>query len=400
VAIRLGIVTTRRTHSPLAQACGSMQNGLAFGTATMPRTLIGVPLIMLKKRTACAGAALVAALALVTACSTTPTSTSSTNAVATSGGGARQKVVAFSQEGLENDWRLANTDSVQKTLEQAGYKVLYQQADGDQARQVEQVQNLLQQKPDILVVEPAEQEAATPIAKLAETAGVPLIVADRALGVAPDAKTQYKVLITQNWEQMGTKLGEASVALLTKRNGTAKGNIAEIVGVLGSAPQIAMDKGFAAAIAKYPSIKIVDAQDGTNKRAPGRQIMENYLSRFPKGQIDMVWAQNDEMGIGALAAIKDAGRDELVGTIVSKDGQIEAIQQVALGNFANVCTNTPYFGPIILPYVEKILAGGALETTTPDKPFACFESITDNGKADAQKQFDELNSAGGKFANR
>lgn len=356
---------------------------------------------MLTKRTACAGAALVAALTLLAACSTPSTSGSpSATAPQTSGGGSSQKVVAFSQEGLENDWRLANTDSIQKSLEQAGYKVLYQQADEDQARQVEQVQNLLQQKPDVLVVEPAEQEAATPIAKLAETAGVPLIVADRALGVGPDAKTQYKVLITQNWEQMGTKLGEAAVTLLTKRNGAPKGNIAEIVGVLGSAPQIAMDKGFAAVIAKHPDIKIVDAQDGDNKRAPGRQVMENYLSRFPKGQIDMVWTQNDEMGMGALAAIKDSGRDELVGTIVSKDGQVEAIEQVALGNFANVCTNTPYFGPIILPYVQKILAGETLETTTPDKPFACFESITDGGKVEAQKQFDELKAAGAKFANR
>ncbi len=339
------------------------------------------------------------ALALVAACSST-TGAGSDGSSAPADGDSAQPVVAFSQEGLENDWRLENTDSIRSSLEDAGYKVLYQQADEDQARQVEQVQNLLQQKPDILVVEPAEQEAATPIAALAEAAGVPLIVADRALGVEPSADTQYKVLITQNWEQMGTKLGEASVQLLTKLNGEPKGNIVELVGVLGSAPQVAMDKGFAAAIAQYPDIKILDAQDGDNKRAPGRQIMENYLTRYPAGDIDMVWSQNDEMGIGALAAIQEAGRDELVGTIVSKDGQTDAIEQVAKGNFANVCTNTPYFGPIILPYVQKILAGEPLETTTPDKPFACFESITDKGKAEAQAQFDELTAADAKFANR
>ncbi|MDO8106515.1 substrate-binding domain-containing protein [Isoptericola sp. b441] len=351
------------------------------------------------------GATLVSAVALllVGACSGTTEAQggdASGADSATSSGSDGKAVVAFSQEGLENDWRLENTASIRETLENAGYTVLYQQADEDQARQVEQVQNLLQQKPDILVVEPAEQEAATPIAALAEDAGVPLIVADRALGVGPDSATQYKVLITQNWEQMGTKLGEAAVQLLTKVNGSPKGSIVELVGVLGSAPQVAMDKGFADVLAQYPDIKILDAQDGENKRAPGRQIMEDYLTRYPAGQIDMVWAQNDEMGIGALAAIQDAGRDELVGRIISKDGQVEAIQQVAEGNFATVCTNTPYFGPIILPYVEKILAGESLETATPDKPFTCFESITDAGQKEAKAQYDELTAASAKFANR
>ncbi len=336
-------------------------------------------------------------MALLSACSSTGGPSSSSDAQSQAPAGA--KVVAFSQEGLENDWRSENTQSIQSSLEGAGYKVIYQQADEDQARQVEQVQNMLQQKPDILVVEPAEAEASTPIAKLAEDAGVPLIVADRSLGVAPDPTTQYKVLITQNWEDMGTKLGEAAVSLLTKVNGSPKGNIVELVGVLGSSPQVAMDKGFKAVIEQHPEIKILDAQDGDNKRAPGMQIMEDYLSRFPAGQIDMVWAQNDEMGLGALKAIQDAGRDELIGRIISKDGQVEAIQQVASGTFATVCTNTPYFGPIILPYVQDILAGKDV-ATTPDKPFTCFESITDAGLAEAKAQYDELKAAGAKFANR
>jgi len=308
-------------------------------------------------------------------------------------------VVAFSQEGLENDWRSENTQSILSTLEGAGYKVIYQQADEDQARQVEQVQNMLQQKPDILVVEPAEAEAATPIARLAQDAGIPLIVADRSLGVDPGSSPMYKVLITQNWEDMGTKLGQAAVSLLTKVNGSPKGNIVELVGVIGSSPQVAMDKGFKAVIDQYPDIKILDAQDGQNKRAPGMTIMEDYLSRFPAGQIDMVWAQNDEMGLGALKAIQDAGRNELLGRIISKDGQVEAIQQVANGVFATVCTNTPYFGPIILPYVQDILAGKTVPTA-PDKPFTCFESITDQGLADAQAQYADLQAAGAKFANR
>lgn len=358
---------------------------------------------MQQRRFATAALAAVVLLSLAGGCSSGGSSSSTTSGSSSSssaaGNSSGQKVVAFSQEGLENDWRTENTQSIMKSLQDAGYKVIYQQADGDQARQVEQVQNMLQQKPDILVVEPAEAQAATPIAQLAEKAGVPLVVADRSLGVDPDPNTMYKVLITQNWTDMGTKLGQAAVNLLTKVNGSAKGNIVELVGVLGSSPQIAMDAGFKAVIEKYPDIKILDAQDGQNQRAPGQQIMEDYLTRYPAGQIDMVWAQNDEMGLGALKAIQNAGRTELSGRIISKDGQIEAIQQVAQGVFATVCTNTPYFGPIILPYVQDILAGKSVPTS-PDKPFTCFESITEQGQKDAKAQFDELTAAGAKFANR
>lgn len=313
-------------------------------------------------------------------------------------GSGNGPLIAFSQEGLENSWRTENTNSILTSLQKAGYRVVWQQAGGDQSRQVAQVQNLLQQKPKLLVVEPAEQEAATPIAKLAENAGVPLIVADRALGIEPGSG-QYKTLITQNWKSVGTSLGKVAVQALKKKNGSAKGNIVELQGVLGSAPQVSMDEGFKEVISAYPDIKIVASQDGNNERGPGLQITEDFLTRYPKGKIDLVWAQNDEMGIGALKAITNAGRTELVGSIISKDGQADGIAAVAKGDFAADCTNTPYFGPIITPYVKKILAGETVPAA-PDKPFTCYESITAKGKAAAQKATDQIAKDKATFASR
>lgn len=323
-------------------------------------------------------------------------------AVSTTGGAVGSgsgPLIAFSQEGLENSWRSENTNSILSEAERAGYRVVWQQAAGDQSKQVAQVQNLLQQKPALLIVEPAEQQAATPIAGLAQKAGVPMIVADRALGVEPGSSTTYKTLITQDWTKVGIALGEAAVKTLQAKGGKAEGNVVELAGVLGSAPQIAMDAGFKSATAKYPGIKIVASQDGNNERGPGLQIMEDYLTRYPKGQISLVWAQNDEMGIGALKAIQAAGRSELLGSIISKDGQLEGIKEVASGNFAADCSNTPYFGPIIMPYVKDILAGKKVPTA-PDKPFTCYESITDQGKADVKKTLDKMNSTNAQFANR
>ncbi len=311
---------------------------------------------------------------------------------------ASAPLIAFAQESVENSWRSENTESIVSTLEEAGYRVIYQQADADQTVQIGQVQTMLEQKPALLVVEPAEQEAAKPIVELANKAGVPLLVADQGVGVPP-GEGMYKTLITVNWESMGKAFGDLAVQILEKRNGAPKGNIVEIVGNLGSAPQLGLDKGFKEVIEQHPDIKLLDAQDGVNQRGPGMQIMEDYLSRFAAGQIDLVWAQNDEMALGALRAVEGAGRSELIGSIIGKDGLVESMEQVAAGNFAATCSNTPYFGPIILPYVQKILAGEEVEAA-PDKPFTCFESITDAGKAEAQQVYDEMKSAGAMFAPR
>ena len=307
-------------------------------------------------------------------------------------------LVAFAQEGLYNSWRTANNDSILAEGKKAGYKIQWVQADGDQSKQVAQVQDLLKLKPKLLIVEPAEQQAATPIAALAEAAGVPLIVADRGLGV-PAGKGQYKILIEVDWKAVGVELGKAAVETLKKKKGAPAGNVVELVGTVGSTPQIGMDEGFKSVTAAYPDIKVIDTQDGHNERAKGLSIMENFLTAHPAGQIDLVFAQNDEMAIGALKAIQAAGRDELLGTIISKDGQLEAVKELASGNFAADCTNTPYFGPILMPYVKDILDGKAVPTNPP-KPFVCLSSLTDQGKGEAQALVKDMTAQKMAFAPR
>lgn len=332
------------------------------------------------------------------AASVAPASAAPASAAPTDSAAATKPLIAFSQEGMENSWRTENTNSILSEAAAYGYEIIWQQADGDQLKQNSQVQNLLERKPAVLIVEPAEQQAATPIKGLADAANIPMIVADRAIGGEPGTG-MFKTLITVNWEKVGVALGEAAVATLKAKWGKEEGSIVEIAGTIGSSPQIGMDAGFKSVISKYPGIKIVAVQDGKNERAPGLQVMEDFLTRFPKGQIQLVWGQNDEMGIGALKAIQAAGRDELLGAIITKDGSIAGIEQLAAGNFSTVCSNSPYFGPIIMPYVKQILAGEAIPAT-PDKPFTCFENLTDQGKADVKALYDDMVATKKTFAPR
>ena len=347
------------------------------------------------------GKRLISILALtalaVGACSSGATTAPSAAAESASPAGAGPRI-AFSQEGMENQWRTENTNSIMDTGRAAGYNMIWQQAAGDQLAQNAQVQDLLTRKPAVLIVEPAEQQAATPIAGFADAAGIPMIVADRAIGGTPGTG-MFKTLITVNWESVGVELGKAAVATLKAKTGKEEGSIVELAGTIGSSPQIGMDKGFESVISKYPGIKVVAVQDGKNERAPGLQIMEDYLTRYPKGEIQLVWAQNDEMGLGALKAIQDAGRDELIGAIITKDATLAGVQAVVDGNFSTVCSNSPYFGPIIMPYVAKLLNGETIPATV-DKPFTCFENLTDAGKADVKAMLDEMVATSAKFATR
>ncbi len=299
-----------------------------------------------------------------------------------------QPLIAFSQEGLENSWRIVNTHDMLDSGKKAGFNMIWEQANADESRQVAQVQDLLKRRPAVLVVEPAEQQAATPIEQLATAAHVPLIVVDRSIGVSPP-KGEYRQLISIDWTQMGVDYGKVAVAYLTKKYGKPAGNIVEIAGVIGSSPELGLDAGFHQVIQKYPGIKIIANQDGQNARAPGLSIMEDYLTRYPAGKIQLVWAQNDEMGLGALKAINAAGRTELFGAILGKDVELQGLKEVVDGTFLADCTVPPYYGHEVMPAVRAILAGKRIPSYIKSS-FTCYTSLTPAARSKAKATYDYL----------
>jgi len=279
-----------------------------------------------------------------------------------------QPLIAFSQEGLENSWRIVNTHDMLDSGKKAGFNMIWEQANADESRQVAQ--------------------AATPIEQLATAAHVPLIVVDRSIGVSPP-KGEYRQLISIDWTQMGVDYGKVAVAYLTKKYGKPAGNIVEIAGVIGSSPELGLDAGFHQVIQKYPGIKIIANQDGQNARAPGLSIMEDYLTRYPAGKIQLVWAQNDEMGLGALKAINAAGRTELFGAILGKDVELQGLKEVVDGTFLADCTVPPYYGHEVMPAVRAILAGKRIPSYIKSS-FTCYTSLTPAARSKAKATYDYL----------
>jgi simple sugar transport system substrate-binding protein len=151
---------------------------------------------------------------------------------------------------------------------------------------------------------------------------------------------------------------------LAKATG-GQGNIVELQGTPGSAPANERRKAFADGLAKYPGLKVIDAQSGDFRRSGGKEVMEALLKKHGKA-INIVYAHNDDMALGAIQAIEEAGlKPGKDITIVSIDGIKEAIQAVADGKIACTVECNPLFGPKVYDTVATLVAGGSV----PKKSF-------------------------------
>jgi ABC-type sugar transport system substrate-binding protein len=230
------------------------------------------------------------------------------------------------------------------------------------AKQLQDVNDLLAKKPDLLVVAPVQFEPLAPVPGLADKAGVPLIVVDRALPGAP-GKGQWKAFITIDFVESGEKIGQSIVEGLTKKNGAPKGNLVHITGTTGASPVIDEQKGIDSVLAKNPGIKIVGSCDGKYAGEPGRKCMEDLLQRFGKGRIDGMIADNDESGLGAIQAIEAAGRTELFPYIWGKDAQRTGLEAMLAGKMYYTISTPPQFGQITMDTWKQIKAGTLTKTS-------------------------------------
>jgi galactofuranose transport system substrate-binding protein len=165
---------------------------------------------------------------------------------------------------------------------------------------------------------------------------------------------------------------------LAKKTG-GKGSIVELQGTPGSAPANERRKAFADGIAKSPGLKIIDSQSGNFERSGGKQVMEAFLKKHGKA-INIVYAHNDDMALGAAQAIEEAGMKpgkDIV--IVSIDAIREAVEAVAKGRINCTVECNPLFGPKVYDTAAKIVRG----ETVPKKAFNKDELFDESNAAKA-----------------
>jgi ribose transport system substrate-binding protein len=264
--------------------------------------------------------------------------------------------VGFAQTESNNPWRIAQTNSMKEEAEKLGIQLVYTDAAGSAAKQVADVNSMIAQGVDVIFLAPREEKPLIPAVMAAKKAGIPVILLDRSVDPSlAKAGEDYVTFIGSDFIKEGQRVAE-----WLAKNANGKSKIIELEGTTGSSPANDRKKGFDEAIKAAGGFEIVASQSGDFARDKGRQVAEALLQAHPDA--DVIYAHNDEMAIGAIAAIEAAGKvpgkDILV---LSIDGGKEAVQAVVDGKIAAVVECNPRFGPKAFETMMRYAKGEQIE---------------------------------------
>jgi len=279
--------------------------------------------------------------------------------VACSGGGSKPAsgsdpiVLGFSQIGAESEWRTANTTSIQSAAPEAGITLRFSDAQQKQENQIKALRSFIAQRVDVIAFSPVVETGWETVLREAKAAKIPVILTDRAVQVSDDSL--YLSLIGSDFVEEGRKAGRWLLENTKEVQGDI--NIVELQGTVGSAPANDRKKGFAEIIAADPRYKIIRSQTGDFTRAKGKEVMEAFLKAEGK-KINVLFAHNDDMAIGAIQAIEEAGLKPGTDiTIISIDGVKGAFEAMIAGKLNVTVECSPLLGPQLMAAVKDVVAG-------------------------------------------
>jgi len=226
-----------------------------------------------------------------------------------------------------NPFYVAMANGVKDEAKKLGIQAFVLNAEDKLEKQISDVEDLIQKKIHILLINATQDGAASVIEKAAK-AGIPVITLQR--GISSSAVTSH--IGTDN-----VVIGRLGAQWIVDKLG-GKGNVVVLEGIPGAASSEDRKKGAAEVFPKYPGIKVVAQQTGEYDRVKALHVMENILQAQPK--IDAVYCFNDEMAMGAVAAVKSGKRAEMM--ITGMDANKDAVEAVKKGELAMTIALPPY----------------------------------------------------------
>jgi len=263
-------------------------------------------------------------------------------------------VLGFAQLGKESDWREANTKSVISAAKKSGITLLFEDADLNQEKQIAELRSFIDAEVDVIAFSPIVETGWDEVLYEAKAAGIPVICSDRTVKVADE--TLVTTYLVADFVEEGRR---AAQWVLEETGDSRDVRIVEIGGLPGSAPAIDRRKGFAEMIERYPSHTIIDSDPGDFIENLGYNVMTKMLVRHPR--IDVVYAHNDDMALGAIRAIEEAGMEpgeDIL--IISIDGVKAAFQAMKNGKLNCTVECSPLLGPQLMKAVLDYVNGEEL----------------------------------------
>jgi ribose transport system substrate-binding protein len=255
--------------------------------------------------------------------------------------------VGVSISTLNNPFFVSLKDGIEKKAKEKGMKVTVVDAQDDTAKQISGIEDLILQKVDVLLVNPTDSAAISSAVKDANDAGIPVITIDRS----SDEGDIETFIASDN-----VAGGEMAAEYLVKELGE-KAKVVELEGVSGASATRERGKGFHNIADKQ--LDVQTSQTAEFDRTKGLNVMENILQG--NKDIQAVFAHNDEMALGAIEAIKAAGKDIIV---VGFDGNDDALKAVESGELkATIAQQPALIGEEAVNAAEKILKGDKVDDT-------------------------------------
>jgi galactofuranose transport system substrate-binding protein len=254
--------------------------------------------------------------------------------------------IGFSQVGSESDWRIAFTEAILAEAEIRDINLLLSDAENNQENQIAAIRSFIAGNVDAIILAPVIETGWDQVLREAQAADIPVVIIDR--NVTAD-ESLYLTRVSSNFVHEG-RLAAAWLVQATAGNC----NIVELEGTVGSSAARDRQIGFTEVIALFPGMQIIVSQPGDFRRANGRRVMEGILSAENPADICAVWSHNDDMAIGAIQAIRDAGLDPGVDIlIVSVDAIPDIFLAMAEGDANATVELSPHMGG---PAFDAIIA--------------------------------------------
>jgi inositol transport system substrate-binding protein len=281
----------------------------------------------------------------------------------------KQWVIGVSLLNLSSEFIVLLNQAMEAKAKELGVQLLVNDAQRSAERQVQQVESFIAQKVDAIILNPCEVEASSPAVTKALAAGIPIVNVNSETRVTPTA-------FVGSHDEESARLAMEYIA----RRLNGQGQVAMIQGFLGQAAQLKRDQGAREVLARQPGLKLVVEQTAEWDRAKAMNLMENWIQSYGD-RIHAVFAQNDEMGMGALLALERAKIKEKV-IVVSVDAIADALQAVKNGRLdATVFQDAKGQGGTAVETTVKILRGQPYEKQV----FISFQLVTKESISDYLK---------------
>jgi ABC-type sugar transport system substrate-binding protein len=273
----------------------------------------------------------------------------------------RKIVLGFAQVGKESEWRVANTESIKAAAREAGVELIFVDGEQRQENQIRAIRSFIAQKVDIIAFSPVVESGWGPVLREAKAARIPVILTDRAVDVKDESL--WITFMGSDFVEEGRRSARWLADYLKKigrDDGSRPINIVELQGTIGSAPAIDRTVGFLEVLKDHPNYHIIASESGDFFRSVGkdvmRQILRDLMARHQR--FDAVFAHNDDMALGAIEAMEEAGLKP--GTdivVVSVDAARGAFKAMIAGKLNCTVECSPLLGPQLMKAVKDYESG-------------------------------------------